>query len=195
MMRADAERARAEEEARKARIQTGTDEIDRVFGGFDDSFFNSYRDNFTNLYLPELNQQFGDAKDQLTFGLARAGTLKSSMAGEQVADLTGRFDKAKTGIVADATGAAADLRGQVNNEKSSLISLLNATGDADRASNEALARSQQLFQRQPGYNPLGDIFGGAAQGIGNFMAQQQNQRISDAYFGRGTGASSGRVVR
>lgn len=192
-MQQDAERARADEEARKGRIETGTAEIDRVFGGFDDSFFNTYRDNMTSMYQPELDKQFGDARDNLTFGLARAGTLKSSMAGEKSADLTGAYSKAQTGILSEAVGAAQNLKGQVQNEKSSLVSLLNATGDADRAANEATARSQQLFQKQPGYNPLGDVFGGVAGAIGNYGAQQQNQRIYDTYFGPRSG-SSARVV-
>ena len=190
-MLADAKRARKEEEARKARINTGTANIDGTFGQFDQGFFDDFLKTNLDYYQPQLDKQFGDAKDQLTFGLARAGTLKSSVANQKTADLTSAYGDQKAGLVSDATGAATDLRGRVQNEKSSLVSLLNATGDADRASNEALSRSQVLLQEQPKYNPLGDIFGGIASGIGNYYAGNQNRNVLDTYYGRTSNPRSG----
>lgn len=187
-MEADAAQARADEEARQGRIRSGTEDIDRIFGGFDDGFFQTYRDRILALQNPELNRQFGDAKDQLTYALARNGTLKSSMAGERAGDLNRRYDAARGEILAGANDAANGLRGRVSNEKSGLVSLLNSTGDATRASNEALARQQILFQKQPGYSPLGEIFAGAASGVGSYLAGKQNQQILDTYYGRSTPA-------
>ena len=194
-MLADAQRARDEETARAERIKTGTATIDANFGQFDDGFYDKYRDSYTGFYQPEIDNQFGDAKDQLTFALARAGTLNSSMAGDKQADLQTAYDTQQATTLSQAENAVANLKSNVNAEKSNLVSLLNATGDADRASNEALARSQQLFQSQPAYNPLGDIFAGAASGVGSYYAGQNNQRAYDTYFGgRAPSAGSARLV-
>jgi len=87
------------------------------------------------------------------------------------------------------------LRGNVNQEKTSLTSLLNATGNSEMAANEALARSAQLFKAQPAYNPLGDIFGGAANGIGSYYAGKNDRATYDAYFNPGTAASKSGSAR
>lgn len=182
-MLADSRRAREEEEARKERIRQGTARIEDVFGGFDDSFYGNYRTDILDFYQPQLDDQFSDARDELTFALTRAGTLNSSMAGDKLADLTTAYDTNRAKLLADAEGQVSDLQSRVANEKSSLISLLNSTGDADRAANEALARSQVLFEKQPDYNMLPDIFAGATAGIGGWMERRRQQQMLDTYFG------------
>lgn len=191
----DAATARAEEEARQARITAGTAQIDDTFGGFDDGFFNGYRDSILNFSQPQLDRQFGDARDELTFSLARAGTLNSSVAGQKQAELTSAYDTSMADLLANAQNQTNSLRGQVENERSSLLSLLNATGDADRASNEALSRSQVLFEAQPDYSLLPDIFSGVASGIGAFSQNQQRQQVLDTYFGGSNSSGSSRIVR
>jgi hypothetical protein len=192
----DSRRARAEEEARLARIRQGTAKIDQTFAGFDDGFFNDYRNNIMNFYQPQIDDQFGDAQDDLTYAFARAGTLNSTMANEKSADLNKAYEVGLADLLADAQGQVNSLNSNINTEKSNLVSLLNATGDADRAANEALSRSQVLFERQPDYNALPDLFSGIAQGVGGYFQQQNNQRILDTYFGRsGTSGGSGRIVQ
>jgi len=193
----DAERARADEEARKARIKAGTSKIDTEFGKFDDGFFDGYRDQYLGFYQPDIDRQFGDAKDQLTYGLARAGTLNSSIAGDKQGKLLGEYDLQSASTLSKANDARANLQGNVNNEKSSLVSLLNATGDSEMAANGALARSAQLFKAQPSYNPLGDIFGGIANGIGSYNAGRDERDTYDAYFNPGKSAArsgSSRII-
>lgn len=194
-MLADAAQARADEEARQARIREGTASIDANFSQFDDGFFGGYRDKYLGYYQPELDRQFSDAQDQLTYALARAGTLNSTMAGDRQARLKTAYDTERASLLSKAEGAAADLRGQVGQEKSSLVSLLNATGDANRASNEALSRSQQLFRSQPTFSALPDLFAGLASGVGNYYAGMNNRQAYDTYFGgRAPSAGTGRVL-
>jgi hypothetical protein len=182
-MLADSARARQDEEARAGRIRTGTADIDRTFEGFGDDFFNGFRDNIMDYQQPQLDDQFGDAQDELTFALTRAGTLNSSMAGQKRADLTSAYTDNLASLLNDAEGQTGDLRGRVANEKSSLTSLLNATGDAQRSANEATSRSRVLFEQQPRFNPLPAVFQGAATGVGNFVEQRQRSQVLDAYFG------------
>jgi hypothetical protein len=194
-MTRDANRARRIENRRIQRINKGEKRIDKIFGKFDKGFYKTYQNKYVNFYQPEIDDQFGDAQDELTYALARAGTLKSSIAGGKQADLRSAYKTQQAVTLSQAQDATSALRGNINNEKSGLISLLNATGDANRASNEALSRSQQLFREAPAYDPLGDIFAGVASGVGSYYAGQQERDAYDAYFGgRAPSSGSSRVV-
>jgi hypothetical protein len=197
-MAADAARARAAEEARAARIRAGQADINKTFGSFNDSFFGNYENDYLDYYTPQIDGQFGDANEDLAYSLARSGLLKSSVAGEKSGDLSKAYSDARSQTLARAKSAVTALRGRVANEKSSALNLLNATGDADRAASEALSRSQLLFKEQPEYNPLGDLFGGFASGIGNLNAGKQARNTYDSYFGAPSATDptgSTRIVR
>lgn len=149
--------------------------------GFNDDFFDQRRNDFLGYYQPQLDDQFGKARDQLTFALARAGTLNSTLAADKQGDLSSQYDVQRGSILSQADADVAAQRARINQEKSGLVAQLNATGDADRVSNEALARTQQMFNERPTYNPLGDIFSGVAAGIGNWHNAQQNRNAWNTY--------------
>ena len=180
---AEAAEARQREEERQARIKTGTAKIDQVFGTFDDSFYNTRKGEYLDYYQPQLDDQFKKAQDELTYAFARNGTLNSTMAADKQAELKSKYDTEKAGILSQADTAIGEMQSRNNNEKSALVSQLQATGDADRVSNEALGRTQQLFQERPTYNPLGDIFAGVASAIGNYKAGQTQGQIYNTYYG------------
>lgn len=187
----EAQEARAQEEARQARIRAGSAKVDQTFAGFDDNWFSGKRQEHMDFYQPQLDDQFKDANEQLIYALSRAGTLNSSIAADKQADLSKRYDLQKATILSQANDSSNQMRGQVQGEKSNLLAQLNATGDADRVSNDALSRSQQLFQAAPSYNPLGDIFAGVSAGIGNAAAAGQSRNQFNTYFGN---RSAGRVI-
>jgi len=191
----DSARARREEEARQGRIREGTERIDSNFSQFDNGFYDGFKGSYMDYYQPQLDDQFGKANDQLTYALARAGTLNSSMAADGRGDLGGQYDDARAGVVSEATAATNNLRGRVQGERSTLVSQLNATGDSARAANEANAASQRLFQEQPRYNPLGDIFSGVGQGIGAVRYGQQQDALWDRYRSGSTGTSTSGSTR
>lgn len=186
--------ARLREEERQARIEEGTAAVDSTFNTFDDSYYDGIVSNYMDYYQPQLDNQFDNATDDLTFALARAGTLNSSIAANKQADLTTQYNDALSSFLSQATGAANQQRQRVGQEKSSLISLLNQTADADRIANEALARTQQIYQEQPSYNPIGDLFGGFAVGVGNYLDQRRQRQLYDTYFNGGPTTGSGYSV-
>lgn len=151
--------------------------------GFNDDFFDQRRNDFLGYYQPQLDDQFSKARDQLTFALARAGTLNSTLAADKQGDLSSQYDVQRASILSQADADVAAQRARINQEKSGLVAQLNATGDADRVSNEALARTQQMFNEKPAYNPLGDIFSGVAAGIGNWNRARQNRNLWNSYIG------------
>jgi len=190
----EAKQARLAEEARQQRIRDGMATIDSSFAPFDNNFFQGIRDNYMAYQQPQLDNQFKNASDGLTFALARAGTLNSSIAGDKQARLTSRYDNGLASILSQAQQSADATKARIGAEKSGLVSMLNATGDASRIGNEATARTQMFFNPVPTYNPIGDIFGGVATGVGQYLNTQKNQRIYDTYFGGGNGGSSSRVI-
>ena len=189
--RREAAEARRREEERKARIKAGTERIDETFGTFTDSYYDGIRDDYVDYYQPQLDRQLEDAREGLTFALARSGTLDSSIAAEKQADLTTHYNDNLASILSKAQNSAETQRRRVQGEKSSLVSLLNQTADADRVANEALARTKVLFNERPAYNPLGDLFGGLAAGVGNYLQHQRDRQLYDAYFGHTPGAAKG----
>lgn len=179
----EAAEARAREEARQARVNAGTAKIDEVFGTFNDGFYDARRGEYLDYYQPQLDEQFQKAQEELAYAFSRNGTLNSSMAAEKQAELKSKYDVEKAGIISQADSAIGEMRSRNNSEKSALVAQLQATGDADRVSNEALGRTQQLFNERPSYNALGDIFGGVASAIGNYKAGQQQGQVYNTYFG------------
>lgn len=172
--------ARAREEERQGRVRAGTAKIDESFAGFDDGYYGQRRQSFMDFYNPQLEDQYTKAQKDLTFALAEAGLLNSSIAGEKRGDLLKAYDTQRASLVSRADSDVNALKGRVQGEKSALVSQLNATGDAERASNEALSRTAAIYNEKPEYSPLGDLFGGIGQGIGAIAARRNEDAIYEA---------------
>ncbi len=192
---AEAAEARAREEARQARIKTGSANVDSAFSTFDDGYWNNRKTSFMDYYQPQLDDQFKQAQEQLNFALARAGTVNSTIAGDKMGLLQTKYDTQRAAIQSNAEADVHSAQDRIQNEKSALLSQLNATGDADRVSNESLARTQQLFNEQPSYDALPDIFSGFANAIGNYNAASQNNTAYQSYFGTKPAKTSNSVYQ
>lgn len=181
-------------EYRKGDLIDGTESYDTGArsGGFGDDFYNKFRQSQLDYYLPDVDRQFGKAKEQLTYDLARAGTSQSSIAGDQLADLIYQNQNNVASVNAKADASTADLRKRVAADKSAAISQLYATEDPTMAANEALSRVRTIQDVSPELNPLGDIFKIAAIGGGNF-ASTYNDPYRNLNL-RSPSASAGRTV-
>lgn len=181
-------------EYRQGDLITGSETYDTGArsGGIGDDFYNKFRQAQTDYYLPDVERQFGKAKDQLTYNLARAGTSQSSIAGEQLADLIYQNQNNVASVNAKADAATADLRKRVASEKSAALSQLYATEDPSLAANEALSRVRTINDVSPELNPLGDIFKLAAIGGGQFASSYGDPYNRLNYGGSSKG--SGRNV-
>ena len=162
----EATRARAAEQARAAQIRTGQGQIDQQFAGFNDDFYGQRETAFNNFYQPQLDESYNDALANLTFSLARAGTLNSSIAGQSRADLQKRKDEELAALSQRQSTDVNNLRTRVANEKSALTSQLNATGNSDAIANDATTRAGLLHSEDPQFVPIGDVFSGIGSSIG-----------------------------
>lgn len=179
--REEAQRARREEEARQARIKEGTAKINDTFKMFDDGFYKKRYDAYMNYYTPQLSDQFGQAQKNLTYALANAGTLNSTIAADKQAELQKAYDAERASIISKAEADKAQAMADTQSRKSALVTQLNVTGDADAAANEAVNASRAISTSVPQYDTLGSVFAGLAEGVGGYYAGKQNASIRNMY--------------
>lgn len=190
----EAEAARRREEQRQARIERGTMRVDKAFGQFDDNFFQKRQNEYMGYYTPQLDDQFKKAQDSLTYAFARNGTLNSTMAADKQSELKSKYDTEQAGLLSQAKADVAQTQGRINGEKSALVSQLQSTADANRAANDATARTQQMFSEVPAYNSLGDIFSGVTGSVANYYNGRDAGTAYNTYFGANS-ARTGNTTR
>ena len=156
----------------------------REAGGFDDNFYNEYNKGVTDYLLPQVTDQYTDAKNKTEYDLARAGTGKSSAANETFADLAKQKELQETDVRKTADTATGALRTRVANEEAKLQAQLYATENPDVASDQALAAVKNISLDTPNISPLGEVFKtaliGGANAITGYKNQQQVNNVRQA---------------
>ena len=136
-------------------------------GGFDDAFYNNYRQQVLDYYQPDEAKQYSEAQRDLTYNLARAGTLQSSTAADKQGDLAYNDALQKANIVANANAQTGQLQTQIAQNKSDLINQLYATDDPTETADlaEASAKASQL--QNPTLTPAASLFTPALTAAGS----------------------------
>ncbi len=150
-------------------------------GGFDDAFYDKYKQSVLDYYMPQVDKQYSDAKKQATYGLARSGNLLSSAANDLTADLSQQNDVNVAGVRNQADTAAGDLRSQVNTEEQKAVSQLYATEDPEVAAQQSLASVRDISLSQPDMSPLSALFNVATIGGANIVKGYQGQQNLNAF--------------
>lgn len=162
--------ARQQADERAAKITQGQKAIDT---SFDSTFTPDYYDKMTgayeDYYKPQVNQQYDDAKKQLTFNLARSGNSESTAGNDLFSRLDQQLADQNTQTANDAIAATGKQRGNVASQRSNLYSLNTSAADPTQAG--AQAQQSALALQQPvSYSPLGSIFAGLINAAGNANA-------------------------
>ena len=145
-------------------------------GGFDDAFYNKYKQSVLDYYMPQVEDQYKKAQEQATYGLGRSGNLRSSAANTLVADLAKQNALNEAGVRSQADTASGDLRSQVASEENKAVSQLYATEDPEVAANTALASVRDISLKQPDLSPLSALFNVATIGGANIYKGYQGQQ-------------------
>lgn len=164
----------------------------KTTGGIGDPFYNKFKQGILDYYQPQVAEKYGEAKNETNFRLANAGTLNSTAAIMNLADLVKQNELRTAEVRSKADTAAADLKSRVAAERAKAENQLYATENPDVAANQALAGIRNITAEKPDNTPLGDIFNIAAIGGANYL-----KGGSDAYYRNKyvPGASAGgRVV-
>lgn len=175
--------ARADEQARQARVRQGTTDINTTFDTqFNDNFFNNRKQSFLNYANPQVEDQYGGAQRELTFALDRAGLLDSSARGAKVADLQKKYDLTKQQVGDQALSYENQSKASVEDARSNLIAMLNATGDAQGAANSAITRASALTQ-PAAFSPLTNLFADFTSTLGTQAALEKANYYSGGQTG------------
>lgn len=164
------------------------------FGGFTDKFYGDRKQAYLDYALPQLDQQAGDARKQLTFALDRSGLLSSSTRADKEAELQREIDTARQGLFDKANATANETRSNVETARADLIKMLSTSGDVEGAVGSALSRAQALSQ-PTAFSPLSSLFDNFTSALGTQAAAERAQYYSNgavkAPFNTGLFAPSG----
>ena len=152
--------ARQKEAERQARLESGKSSIDALFagGGFDQPFYDKYKNASLGYSLPQLQDQYGKQKEQTTYDLARAGLLRSTAAGQAQADIESQKAAQEAALRSKADQEVANLRQNISGQQQAALSQLYATEDPNVAANTAIQSVQQAQLSTPNLQPLGELF-------------------------------------
>ncbi|CAB4120908.1 hypothetical protein UFOVP4_5 [uncultured Caudovirales phage] len=167
-------------------------------GGFNEDFYNKRKQAYVDYATPQLDRQYGNAKDQTVYALDRSGLLSSSAGIKKNADLTDTFDQARIGIANKGLDVANQARSDVEAARSNLVNQLNATGD-DQAAAAGAVRNAAALNAPQGMSPVGQLFSdftNTLAGIGS-NARNDYSGLSGnirSLFNSGGSGGSARVV-
>lgn len=191
--------ARQQAQEREGKINQGKASIDQAFSVFDPAYYQKYQQSYLDNYNPEVDRQFGVAKQGTEYNLARAGTTDSTIGQKQFGDLVRTYGQQKQNVASQATDATNKLRSDVENEKTTLYGQNSSSADPALASISALSNAHSLGQPAQ-YSPLGSVFAGLTNGVAYGLAGQNN-KLPAGYasaFAPGStlpgGSGSGKVV-
>lgn len=187
------------ERARQNNITAGYNQIQSIFGGFNDDFYNQRNTAFMDYAAPQLEDQYADAVKNLTYALSRNGRLDSSTAGDQKAQLQKKYDQQKLALSDKGRQYANDARNSVERSRSDLVALNSNLADPASIAVEAQNRLAGL-QAMPSFEPLSPLFINIGEGLGT---QADLERRSQARYNTGLftpspvggGDGSGRYIK
>lgn len=150
-----------------------------------------------SFYSPQIRESAQSAREQLMYSLARAGLSSSSVRRERMADLDADVALQKGQLDNRVAADRAEAKSGLEAERASLKANLLSTADASEAVNAALTRMSNFAESVPTLDPLGDVFAGTAEGIGQtyngYRSGQLVGQVDDARSTYNIG-SSGRSV-
>lgn len=201
---AEAARQKAEmerrEQQRQDNIRAGNSAIDTAFAQFDDNYYGGAQNAYTDFYVPQIEQQRGDALDKLTAQLAGRGMLESTVGAKRIGDLHRTADDAKAKVGNEAVDFTNSLRGKVDASKQGLYSLSKEAADPSMVSSRATGEATTLAQTGgiAPTQPLGDLFGSILAPFANaataYINSPQRGTTRSTNFAPVSGSGSSKVL-
>ena len=171
----EAEKQRADEEARQGRVREGADKINQTFAGYDDDFYKGITQNYLDYATPQVEDQFQDAARQLRITLARNSMLNSSVNVDRKAKLQEDFNNAMREQSMKGKQFANATQQNLEAAKTDLLSQNQNIADPILIAQSAANRANAAAELPP-YSPLGDLFAGAAEGFATQLQLEQRKK-------------------
>jgi hypothetical protein len=144
-------------------------------------FLKNYETDYLGNFLPQVATQFKDARDNTTYQLADAGTLQSSMAGDELAKLIEQNKVNEADVRGKATSAVGDLKSRLASEEAKATAQLYSTEDPETSAANALHAVTNITAEDAPNTMLGDIFKVASVGGANYLKGASNKAYRDQY--------------
>jgi hypothetical protein len=190
----DAQQARADEEARKARIDQGVKNIDKTFAGFNDEFYKQREQDYFNAALPTLNMESARTRNDLAYSLASRGLLNSSVKNQREASFANEVAKQRRAIADQGLSQANSLRASVEDARGRVYNQLLASADPAQATAAATRAQSDLTQPSP-VGSIGNFFADWSNiYLANRTANAMNPEVQPMFGGGGSRRSSSRLV-
>ena len=168
-----AEQARQDELARQQRIREGTSQVNSIFDSqFNDGFYEGQQQRYIDYAMPQVDDQKQKADKELLFAMDRTGQTEGSVRADLAGELQKRYDLQAQKVRDDGLAYGTNARTNVEGARADLISMLNATGDAQGAATSAVARSAALSQ-PAAYSPLSNLFADFTGALGTQAAAER----------------------
>ena len=137
---------------------------------FGSDFYDKYTQSILDYYMPQEGQQYNTARSSLSYSLARAGQLNSSVAGMDVGNLANQDAINRAQIASGADTQTAGLRSTVQNDEQTALNQLYSTEDPSVAANTAQNMVANANLTKPLLNPAGALFTPITVGVGNALS-------------------------
>jgi hypothetical protein len=137
---------------------------------FGPDFYNKYNQSILDYYLPQEGQQYDTARSSLSYSLARAGQLNSSVAGMDIGNLANQDEINRAQIASGADTQTAGLRSTIQNDEQTALNQLYSTEDPSVAANTAQNMVANANLTKPLLNPAGALFTPITVGVGNALS-------------------------
>ena len=149
--------AAASEAATQAQLQQGTDAVNSAFSDFTHSFYQQAAQDYTNYATPQVDQQYQNTKNNLTYALARNGLTSSGAGVQRNNSLNQQLNTNLSDIANTAQDQSNTLETNVNNQKNQLMSQVEAGAQPGQIATQAAAATSSL--RAPTALPaVGNMF-------------------------------------
>ena len=183
----------AEAEARRQlKVDAGLAEIEKIFGQYDQDFYDKSSDAYLDYYEPQLEDQFKEGLKELQFALARGGRFGSSTEVNRKAKAAEELGFQKNELASGAIQAADASEKAVTAAKRDMTNLNQINANPDLAA--SLSQAQSGILNQPAkFDPLLDVFGNITEGLAKRDEIENRQKLRERIENFGSKDSSRKV--
>lgn len=191
-----AQEAKDKENKRQARLDQGKGVIDQMFGNdnFGDPFYNKYQKAELDYTMPQLTEQYTEAKRTAENDLARAGLLRSGAAGWVQGKLTNQMGVNEAAVRAKADTDTSELRKSIAAQQQQAYNQLYSTEDPSVAANTAANSVANAQLAQPNTGALDAMFKPIAIGLGSAIAPVYGQSSVNSALNSPSGRTTNSIT-
>lgn len=161
-----------QQQQRQFLIQQGLGQVNRAYAGFNPQFYDRQKAAILAAQLPQVGRQFVQQRNQLGYGLADQGLLRSSAGAQLGGALQEELAQQERNVFNQATQSVQGLQRDVSASKGNIISQLQQSADPTVAAQRAVESATQ-FSAPSLIQPLGDLFSNFSN---IYLARQIGQR-------------------